>query len=470
MVPLLNNGAEELMWVTLILEHNASQPRCEPSTAQCRHRKSEIGEHGQDRNTDTPRHGHFGANKCKFTTDSRDGQSRNGADCTGKSSVKQFEKWDRSKQLPAPCHFCEVAIIVRIILTQATRQKPTAVGKIKNGYRCHMHPLTRSHRIPQQMKSHSRGKGGPRENPPTNGIIQHDSHIQKSGVTLPGIELGSPQSTACLPLSTLWESASSKLCWLVRSPSKLRTNIQHQADIINLTESIYSLIRRGEMMPCKVIERVAEMMKISTATVWRSHLFLSLRWGDGELRSSPVTSSCSADMYRASQRCWHLLSVETTLHNLQTKTLADKIHILMMNESLIPKNKKLKAAQCPPNLMVGDDASPQYLFPSSSILIPTPPGPWVRQLRVTPAVGSTSAHYANIFTHTSPEFHTQNNPAEFCRPTPGVEIKGHIWSSFARAGETREPQENSLTSDIVEHDSHVQKSGSDATGDRTRFA
>ncbi|KAJ8866746.1 hypothetical protein PR048_032607 [Dryococelus australis] len=51
------------------------------------------------------------------------------------------------------------------------------------------------------------------------------------------------------------------------SSSKVRTNIQGQEDIINLAESIYSLIRRGEMKPCKVIERVAEIMKISTATL-----------------------------------------------------------------------------------------------------------------------------------------------------------------------------------------------------------
>ncbi|KAJ8897114.1 hypothetical protein PR048_002460 [Dryococelus australis] len=53
----------------------------------------------------------------------------------------------------------------------------------------------------------------------------------------------------------------------VMSSSKLRTNSPHQGDIINIAESIYSLIRRGEMKPRKVIERAAEMMKISTATV-----------------------------------------------------------------------------------------------------------------------------------------------------------------------------------------------------------
>ncbi|KAJ8871834.1 hypothetical protein PR048_028174 [Dryococelus australis] len=34
--------------------------------------------------------------------------------------------------------------------------------------------------------------GDPRENPPTNGIVRHDSHMRKSGVTRPGIEPGSP--------------------------------------------------------------------------------------------------------------------------------------------------------------------------------------------------------------------------------------------------------------------------------------
>ncbi|KAJ8897327.1 hypothetical protein PR048_002673 [Dryococelus australis] len=34
--------------------------------------------------------------------------------------------------------------------------------------------------------------GDPRENPPTNGIVRHDFHMRKSGVTRPGIEPGSP--------------------------------------------------------------------------------------------------------------------------------------------------------------------------------------------------------------------------------------------------------------------------------------
>ncbi|KAJ8873759.1 hypothetical protein PR048_024593 [Dryococelus australis] len=36
------------------------------------------------------------------------------------------------------------------------------------------------------------GTGDPRENPSTNGIIWHDSHMRKSGVTRTGIEPGSP--------------------------------------------------------------------------------------------------------------------------------------------------------------------------------------------------------------------------------------------------------------------------------------
>ncbi|KAJ8897799.1 hypothetical protein PR048_003149 [Dryococelus australis] len=38
----------------------------------------------------------------------------------------------------------------------------------------------------------SGGNGRSRENPQTGGIVRHDSHLQKSGVTRPGIEPGSP--------------------------------------------------------------------------------------------------------------------------------------------------------------------------------------------------------------------------------------------------------------------------------------
>ncbi|KAJ8890562.1 hypothetical protein PR048_010071 [Dryococelus australis] len=47
--------------------------------------------------------------------------------------------------------------------------------------------------IMEQRRNEGAGEtGDPRENPPTNGIVQHDSHMQKSGVTRPGIEPGSP--------------------------------------------------------------------------------------------------------------------------------------------------------------------------------------------------------------------------------------------------------------------------------------
>ncbi|KAJ8894621.1 hypothetical protein PR048_007285 [Dryococelus australis] len=39
--------------------------------------------------------------------------------------------------------------------------------------------------------------GDPREDPPTNGIVRHDSHMRRSGVARPGIEPG----------STWWEAS-----------------------------------------------------------------------------------------------------------------------------------------------------------------------------------------------------------------------------------------------------------------------
>ncbi|KAJ8878719.1 hypothetical protein PR048_019305 [Dryococelus australis] len=45
----------------------------------------------------------------------------------------------------------------------------------------------------QRQNERTGGKGDPRENPPTNVIVRHYSHMQKSGVTRPGIEPGSPQ-------------------------------------------------------------------------------------------------------------------------------------------------------------------------------------------------------------------------------------------------------------------------------------
>ncbi|KAJ8882585.1 hypothetical protein PR048_014396 [Dryococelus australis] len=54
--------------------------------------------------------------------------------------------------------------------------------------------------IEASMEQHRNERAGetgyPRENPPTNGIVWHDSHMQKSGVTRPGVE----------PISLWWEA------------------------------------------------------------------------------------------------------------------------------------------------------------------------------------------------------------------------------------------------------------------------
>ncbi|KAJ8869039.1 hypothetical protein PR048_030590 [Dryococelus australis] len=52
------------------------------------------------------------------------------------------------------------------------------------------------------IKGWSGGGGDPRENPPTNGIVRHDSHMRKSGVTRPGIEPGSPWWETTRPFSS----------------------------------------------------------------------------------------------------------------------------------------------------------------------------------------------------------------------------------------------------------------------------
>ncbi|KAJ8889720.1 hypothetical protein PR048_009221 [Dryococelus australis] len=51
----------------------------------------------------------------------------------------------------------------------------------------HVRPAT----LPPRDLTEGGGKGDSRENPPTNGIIRHDSHMRKSGVNRPGIEPGS---------------------------------------------------------------------------------------------------------------------------------------------------------------------------------------------------------------------------------------------------------------------------------------
>ncbi|KAJ8883672.1 hypothetical protein PR048_015526 [Dryococelus australis] len=44
----------------------------------------------------------------------------------------------------------------------------------------------------QRRNEGARETGDPREDPPTNGFVRHDSYMRKSGMTRPGIEPGSP--------------------------------------------------------------------------------------------------------------------------------------------------------------------------------------------------------------------------------------------------------------------------------------
>ncbi|KAJ8895206.1 hypothetical protein PR048_000531, partial [Dryococelus australis] len=78
-----------------------------------------------------------------------------------------------------------------------------AEGHYENGTLNHGFPetLTRNlvtlkeaiEMIMEQRRNERRGEtGDTRENPQTNGIVRHDSHLRKSGVTRPGIEPGSP--------------------------------------------------------------------------------------------------------------------------------------------------------------------------------------------------------------------------------------------------------------------------------------
>ncbi|KAJ8894446.1 hypothetical protein PR048_007100 [Dryococelus australis] len=46
--------------------------------------------------------------------------------------------------------------------------------------------------IEQRLNERESGTGNPRKKPPTNGIVRHDSHVRKYGVTRPGIEPRSP--------------------------------------------------------------------------------------------------------------------------------------------------------------------------------------------------------------------------------------------------------------------------------------
>ncbi|KAJ8891979.1 hypothetical protein PR048_004544 [Dryococelus australis] len=63
--------------------------------------------------------------------------------------------------------------------------------------------------------------GDPRENPPTNGIVRHDSHMRESGVTWPGIKPGSPWLEAIDSHAQALDVRSFDSCAILHSPLSL---------------------------------------------------------------------------------------------------------------------------------------------------------------------------------------------------------------------------------------------------------
>ncbi|KAJ8882623.1 hypothetical protein PR048_014435 [Dryococelus australis] len=73
-----------------------------------------------------------------------------------------------------------------------------------------LHPM-RVIEVSRKQRRNKRAEetGEPRENPPTNGIVRHDSDMRKTGVTRPGIEPGSPW----------WENSSQMVSCFAESHS-----------------------------------------------------------------------------------------------------------------------------------------------------------------------------------------------------------------------------------------------------------
>ncbi|KAJ8865734.1 hypothetical protein PR048_033255 [Dryococelus australis] len=107
-------------------------------------------------------------------------------------------------------------------------------------------------RMEQRRNKRPGGTGVPRENPLTNGIVRHDSHMRKSGLSRPGIEPGSPWWEANglttrppLPhplLRKLWRHAKFALLCGIR----LNFTVLYA---LELESFLHWLLHRGEAKP-----------------------------------------------------------------------------------------------------------------------------------------------------------------------------------------------------------------------------
>ncbi|KAJ8869714.1 hypothetical protein PR048_028709 [Dryococelus australis] len=122
---------------------------------------------------------------------------RNSSVFNRKPTLSEERKNSNKRKMIAPEIGVNAAARLRVEGGKANSVEADLQDRASRGDCCFVHDGIIQYRLftvsMEQRRNERTGEMGyPRENPPTDGIVRHDSHMQKSGVTRPGIEPRSP--------------------------------------------------------------------------------------------------------------------------------------------------------------------------------------------------------------------------------------------------------------------------------------
>ncbi|KAJ8881138.1 hypothetical protein PR048_017611 [Dryococelus australis] len=164
------------------------------------------------------------------------------------SEVTLAELWGSSQWIQRKCSKIHRAVEFNLRRPRVDAIPQHILARAFHNFWCRLRtPTSRS--MAATSSTYSRGKTGPTASP-TNGIVHHDSHMRKSGVTRPGIEPGSPWwEASSLTAQSPWslhpvqqvdrQLSAVGMEGLVKQPARLRrTTAAHAGKMATLARNM----------------------------------------------------------------------------------------------------------------------------------------------------------------------------------------------------------------------------------------
>ncbi|KAJ8897822.1 hypothetical protein PR048_003175 [Dryococelus australis] len=295
----------------------------------------------------------------------------------------------------------------------------------------------------QRRNEVMRETGNHRENPPTSNIVQHDSHMRKSGSDPAGkrtrfVLVGGKQanrSASAAPYHTLQyhSTQTSETRYLsiyhIQHERNFRDRLTNRLEKVRCTDAALSYVGYEE-----------------NHAEWTTYLILIFSSNGQSPTNFRIETNCTI--------------ATILLKTCRIMTFGTKIHSELEEETKLDFEKKNHKASTKTKygyaVLTRDWYSPgvttatlldaSHHVQAGADSMPRPLPPREEEQNSFPLVGSA-------------------RNSEVLRGGEGMEQRRN-----ERAGETGDSRENPLTSGIVRHDPHMRKSGRDPNGNRIRFA